>query len=180
MSPHARKAESMRIRVERHVQFSNCAIKKNEFTGTVALGSLPRALTYLSLSNNRLDGAINLDALPDELTHLHLASNALTGIISSSLLPVKLEALNVANNRMEGSVDFAGFPSTLSTLNLLSNHLCGMIDMSRVHHSFALRANSVHGSSSRFLVSGNQRLKSVIFENMSIFRTSEATAFRVR
>ncbi|KNH08659.1 hypothetical protein XU18_0856 [Perkinsela sp. CCAP 1560/4] len=55
-----RKAESMRIRVERHVQFSNCAIKKTkknkkkQFFGSVHLTQLPAALKNLNLITNHL------------------------------------------------------------------------------------------------------------------------------
>ena len=58
----------MRIRVERHVQFSNCAIKtkQNSFSGTVDLSQLPQALEELYLSDNELSGEVFIsDALYD-------------------------------------------------------------------------------------------------------------------
>ena len=55
----------MRIRVERHVQFSNCAIKKkkkkkkkNSFSGTVDLSQFPQGLQQLDLSDNELCGEV--------------------------------------------------------------------------------------------------------------------------
>ena len=46
----------MRIRVERHVQFSNCAIKtkQNALSGTIQLADLPGKIEVVYLSVNQL------------------------------------------------------------------------------------------------------------------------------
>ena len=56
----------MRIRVERHVQFSNCAIKTktNSLSGTVDLSELPEGFKVLNLSDNELSGEV---LIPDML-----------------------------------------------------------------------------------------------------------------
>ncbi|KNH05704.1 leucine-rich repeat [Perkinsela sp. CCAP 1560/4] len=102
-----RKAESMRIRVERHVQFSNCAIKtktKHQLSGSVVLTQLPSCLEYLDLASNQFTGALDLTRLPSSMCILYLYSNSFSGTVDLSQLPQKLECLTLSGNGLSGEV----------------------------------------------------------------------------
>ena len=93
----------MRIRVERHVQFSNCAIKtkqNNKLVGSLCLTSLPHDLERLALNHNTLHGSLDFTRLPESLVELHLNDNSFAGEIDVSHLPAEMMALDVRNNKL--------------------------------------------------------------------------------
>ena len=97
----------MRIRVERHVQFSNCAIKtkqNNYFSGSLDLTRLPSSISASDFNNNRFSGTVDLSQLPQGLKRLNLFHNELSGevFISDALFDrVHVENTKIIKRHME-------------------------------------------------------------------------------
>ena len=97
----------MRIRVERHVQFSNCAIKtkqNNQMSGTICLISLPPALKDLVLDNNNFQGSLDFTRLPKSIHQITVHENRFSGTIDLRNLPKSMTFLSVRNNALSGTV----------------------------------------------------------------------------
>ena len=89
----------MRIRVERHVQFSNCAIKTKQKQSAESL-----VLKDLYLARNQFSGSLDLTRLPRHLSGLHLNWNSFSGTVDLSQLPQGLQRLYLSNNKLTGDV----------------------------------------------------------------------------
>lgn len=99
-------------------------IKRNGLSGPVP--SLPRTLTYLSLSNNQLTGSLNALISLDSLANVDLSRNQLTGSIPPALFKAPLSSLLLQRNLLTGAV----MPPelvTISTVDLSYNQLSGVI-----------------------------------------------------
>ncbi|KNH04330.1 hypothetical protein XU18_4389 [Perkinsela sp. CCAP 1560/4] len=102
----------MRIRVERHVQFSNCAIKtkqKNHLSGTLDLQMLGECMIVFMVHTNHLSGSLNLTKLPHSLGSLHLHTNRFTRIVIVGALPDSASIL-LRNNPIDGVCTESGVP----------------------------------------------------------------------
>ena len=97
----------MRIRVERHVQFSNCAIKtkqNNQLSGTVCLTSLPPDVDCVNLGKNNFEGSPNFTRLPESMKAMYLYENCFSGTIDLGNLPESMMFLDVRTNALSGTV----------------------------------------------------------------------------
>ncbi|KNH08110.1 hypothetical protein XU18_1326 [Perkinsela sp. CCAP 1560/4] len=96
----------MRIRVERHVQFSNCAIKTktktNRLSGCVVLTRLPACLKWLIISSNQFSGGLDLTRLPPHMSVLELDNNSFAGTVDLSQLPQGIQGLYLSDNELSG------------------------------------------------------------------------------
>ena len=108
----------MRIRVERHVQFSNCAIKKKkkkkkkkQLSGTICLISLPPDVECMNLGKNNFEGSLDFTRLPESMKAMYLYENRFSGTIDLGNLPKSMTYVNVRKNALTGRVRI---PPTLS------------------------------------------------------------------
>lgn len=102
-------------------------LKHNALSGSLAPGSLPPSLQYLSLSWNRLSGPVDrLLTRLDQLNYLDLSMNQFTGTIPGRIFSFPISNLQLQRNLFSGPVQPVD-QVTIPTVDLSYNRLSGQI-----------------------------------------------------
>ncbi|PON66264.1 LRR domain containing protein [Parasponia andersonii] len=102
-------------------------LKHNGLSGSLAPGSLPPSLQYLSLAWNKLSGSADrfLSRL-DQLNYLDLSLNQFSGTIPGRIFTFPITNLQLQRNQFTGSVEPAD-QVTIPTVDLSFNRFSGQI-----------------------------------------------------
>ena len=99
---------------------------ENRLTGTVELLA-SFAMRFYDASKNQLTGSLDLGKLPKPLIRLHLHTNQLTGSLDFGVLPALIQHIYLYDNQFSGAIDLDNLPAHLTKLQLQNNMLSGEI-----------------------------------------------------